>query len=255
MSSCKVGIQLYTLRDETSKDFEGALRKVAEAGFAGVEFAGYGGMEAGKLKELLDELGLVSIASHVGIGRLRDALDEEIAFNKTIGSRYIVCPGLGKEYRDSEQAWKETFALLETIGRKCAEQGIAFGYHNHSFEFEDQVGGETAFDALFAAAPSDAVKVELDACWAYVAGYDPVAYLGKYSGRVPLVHFKDVRRTEEGKWLTVELGTGDVNLHAIAEASAAAGVEWLIYEQDNTQNPPFVAMANSMKWIKDNGLA
>ncbi|RKN85596.1 sugar phosphate isomerase/epimerase family protein [Paenibacillus ginsengarvi] len=254
MGSCKVGIQLYTLRDETSKDFAGALRKVAEAGFAGVEFAGYGGMEAGKLKELLDELGIVSLGSHVGIARLREALDEEIAFNKTIGSKYIVCPGLGKEYRDSEQAWKETFALLEQIGRKCGEAGLVFGYHNHSFEFQDQVDGGTAFDALFAAASADSVKVELDACWAYVAGYDPVEYLGKYSGRVPLVHFKDVRRGEDDKWLTVELGTGEVNLNAIAEAAAAAGTEWLIYEQDNTQNAPFVAMANSMKWIKENGL-
>lgn len=255
MSSWKVGIQMYTLRDETSKDFAGALRKVAEAGFAGVEFAGYGGMEAGELKKLLDELGLQSIGSHVGIGRLKDALDEEIAFNKTIGSSYIVCPGLGKEFRDSEQAWKETFALLEQIGGKCREQGIAFGYHNHSFEFEDQVGGETAFDALFGTASAERVKVELDACWAFVAGYDPVAYLGKYSGRVPLVHFKDIRRTEDGKWLTVELGTGEVNLHAIAEAATAAGTEWLIYEQDNTQNPPFVAMANSIGWMKENRLA
>jgi len=255
MSALKVGVQMYTLREETAKDFVGALRKVAAEGFAGVEFAGYGGMQADELKALLDELGLVSIASHVGIGRLRDALDEEIAFNKAIGSQYIICPGLGKEYRDSEQAWKNTFALLEEIGRKCVEQGIGFGYHNHSFEFDEKVNGATAFDGLFGTAAADAVKVELDACWAYVAGYDPVAYLDKYNGRVPLVHFKDVRRTEEDKWLTVELGTGDVDLNAIAEASAAAGVEWLIYEQDNTQNPPFVALANSMRWIKENGLA
>ncbi|MDF2720041.1 MAG: sugar phosphate isomerase [Paenibacillus sp.] len=255
MSSWKIGVQMYTLREETSKDFVGALRKVAEEGFAGVEFAGYGGMEADKLKALLDELGLQAIGSHVGIGRLREALDEEIAFNKTIGSSYIVCPGLGKEYRDSEEAWRNTFGLLEEIGRKCAEQGIAFGYHNHAFELEERVGGETALDALFGTAPADAVKVELDSAWVYAAGYDPVSYIGKFAGRIPLVHFKDLRKTEEGKWLTVELGSGEVDLLAIAKAADNAGTEWLIYEQDNTQNAPFVALANSMKWIKENRLA
>ena len=42
MSALKVGVQMYTLREETAKDFVGALRKVAAEGFAGVEFAGYG---------------------------------------------------------------------------------------------------------------------------------------------------------------------------------------------------------------------
>ncbi|PYI57154.1 sugar phosphate isomerase/epimerase family protein [Paenibacillus flagellatus] len=255
MSSWKVGIQLYTLRDETSKDFVGALRRVAAEGFAGVEFAGYGGLEAGKLKELLDELGLRAIGSHVGIARLKEALDEEIAFNKAIGSSYIVCPYLGDEYRKDAETWRSTFRELESIGRKCAEQGIAFGYHNHAFELEEKVDGETALDAMFGAVPADALKVELDACWVYFAGYDPVEYIAKYKGRLPLVHFKDVRRTEDGKPLTVELGTGDVNLPAIAEAATQAGAEWLIYEQDFTQNPPFEAMANSMRWMKENGLA
>ncbi|GAA3401895.1 sugar phosphate isomerase/epimerase [Paenibacillus hodogayensis] len=255
MSSWKVGIQLYTLREETSKDFVGALRKVAEAGFAGVEFAGYGGLEAGELKKLLDELGLKAIGSHVGIKRLEEALDEEIAFNKTIGSSYIVCPGLGKEYRDSEEAWRRTFGLLEDIGRKCAEQGIPFGYHNHAFELEENVGDQTALAALFDTVPAGTLKVELDSAWVYAAGHDPIATIGKYAGRIPLVHFKDLRRTEEGKWLTVELGTGSVDLKAIANAADEAGAEWLIYEQDLTQNPPFEAMANSIGWIKANGLA
>lgn len=255
MSSCKAGIQLYTLREETSKDFVGALRKVAEAGFAGVEFAGYGGLSADELKKLLDELGLKAIGSHVGIKRLEEALDEEIAFNKTIGSSYIVCPGLGKEYRDSEEAWRKTFALLEQIGAKCVAQGIPFGYHNHAFELEERIGEQTALDALFGTTSKENVKVELDSAWAYAAGTDPLAYIGKFAGRIPLVHFKDLRRTEEGKWQTVPLGSGEVDLNGIAKAAAEAGTEWLIYEQDQTQNPPFEAMASSIKWMKENRLA
>lgn len=255
MSSWKVGIQLYTLRDETAKDFAGALRRVAAEGFAGVEFAGYGGMNAPELKALLDELKLEALGSHVGIARLNEALDEEIAFNKAIGSKYIICPYLAEEHRKDEATYRETFRRLEAIGRRCAEQGIAFGYHNHAFELEERAGSETALDALFGSTSPDAVKVELDACWVHFAGHDPVAYIEKYKGRLPIVHFKDVRRQPDGKPQTVELGTGEVNLTAIAEAAARSGVEWLVYEQDVCQNPPFTAMANSMAWMKQNRLA
>jgi sugar phosphate isomerase/epimerase len=255
MSAWKVGIQLYTIRDETAKDFVGALKRVAAEGYQGVEFAGYGGLPANEMKALLDELGLQAIGSHVGIGRLTSALDEEIEYNLAIGSRYIVCPALGKEHRQDEAAWRNTFRLLEQIGDTCRERGIAFGYHNHRFEFEDQVGGEPALDALFGSVSADAVKVELDACWVHFAGYDPVAYIGKYAGRLPIVHFKDAKKKEDGQPITVELGQGEVDLHAIAKAADQAGTEWLVYEQDVCQNPPFTAMANSMRWMKENGLA
>lgn len=35
----KVGLQLYTLREELEQDFEGTLRKVAALGYTGVEFS------------------------------------------------------------------------------------------------------------------------------------------------------------------------------------------------------------------------
>lgn len=254
MRSWKIGIQLYTIRGETSKDFVGALRKVAEAGFEGVEFAGYGGLEAERMKALLDELGLQAIGSHVGIDRLTRSLDEEIAYVKAIGGRYLICPHLGNEYRKDDETWRETFAKLESIGRRCAEQEIVFCYHNHDFELRERVGGQPALDAMAAAVPAQSLQFELDACWVHHAGCSPTGYIAKYKGRLPLVHFKDMRKTEEGKAQTVELGQGEVDLPAIEKAAAAAGVEWLIYEQDECQNPPFTAMANSMDWLKRNVL-
>ena len=37
----KVGLQLYTVRDEAKKDFLGTLEKVATIGYRAVEFAGF----------------------------------------------------------------------------------------------------------------------------------------------------------------------------------------------------------------------
>src|SRR5882757_7115721 len=37
----KVGVQLYTVRDDMKRDFEGTIAKVASIGYKEVEFAGY----------------------------------------------------------------------------------------------------------------------------------------------------------------------------------------------------------------------
>lgn len=247
-----IGLQMYTLRDETAKDFIGTLKAVAEMGYNGVEFAGYGGLEAFQLNELLKGFNLISIGSHVGYQRLLEALDEEIEFNLAIGSRYIICPYLTEEVRANMATWQEVFDNLEKIGLRCAEKGIEFCYHNHEFELTQQLDGIPALDKLFESVSEKAIKVELDTCWVYDAGYDPIAYIEKYTGRIPLIHFKDIQKQENKRGLTVELGQGEVDLLGIASAAIKAGTEWIIVEQDLCQNPPLVSVQNSMNWIKKN---
>lgn len=253
MAKMGIALQLYTLRDETADDFPGTLRKVAELGYQGVEFAGYGGLSPDELKALLAELGLQAVGSHVGLERLKRHLDEEIAMNLAIGSKYVVCPWLSEEDR-REPDLASTIKLFTEAAAKLAQHGIQFGYHNHAFELEEKIGGNWLFDEIFAQTPAEQVKVEMDVCWVKVAGQDPVAYIAKYAGRIPLIHLKDIRREADGSVLTVELGQGIVDLPAVIEASGQAGVEWMIVEQDNCQNPPLQSVANSMDWLKANYL-
>jgi sugar phosphate isomerase/epimerase len=61
---------MYTLREEAGKDFIGTLEKVAQVGYQGVEFAGYGDLTASQLKAHLDRLGLKASGSHIGMDQL-----------------------------------------------------------------------------------------------------------------------------------------------------------------------------------------
>ena len=241
---------MYTLRDLTTEDFAGTLRKVAEIGYQGVEFAGYGGMAAEELRALLDELGLSAIGSHTGYERLLEAAEEEIQYMKTIGGRYIAVPYLAEKYR-SAAAWKEVSRNLAALGEQCQAEGIQLLYHNHQFEFTEHLDDKPIFDVMFESVKPDVLQVELDGCWAYAAGYDPTAYINKYRGRLPLLHFKDYRPTDKGP-LTVELGEGIVPLKPLAQAAADAGVEWLIVEQDELTNPPLMSVKTSYDWIQSN---
>lgn len=252
MTRLAIGLQMYTLRNETAEDFLGTLRKVAEMGYEGAEFAGYGGLDAQTLRSEMDAIGLKTLGAHVSLARMLEAAHEEIEYMKTLGGKYIVVPWMGPETYADESALADTCGQLESIAKACAEQGIVFGYHNHSFELEVRMGDQLLLDAIFDKSPS--VQVELDSCWVHNAGIDPVEYIRKYSGRIPLVHLKDMKRGADGKPQTVELGKGEVNLAGIAAAAKEAGSEWLIVEQDHCANPPLESVATSIGWLRDNGL-
>lgn len=252
MRKMGIGLQMYTLRDETSKDFEGTLRKVAALGYEGVEFAGYGGMTAEALRDLLRELNLTAIGSHISLAAIRDNLQGEIEYLQTIGAKYFICPWLPIAEYQTTEAWKSLFELFQETGAACKQAGLIFGYHNHAFEFEQEVDGQFVFDALYSSTSADSVQVEMDTGWVQFAGQDTLAYIAKYAGRLPLVHLKDYRKGEQGEMVTVELGQGELPLLDIISASDKAGSEWIIVEQDRCANPPLESVETSMNWLKSN---
>jgi len=249
-----IGLQLYTLREETAQDFAGTLRKVAELGYEGVEFAGYGGLTADEMKALLEETGLRAIGSHVGMDRLKADLQGEIDYLKVIGGKYMTCPWIAVEERGTTEIWEQHIAFLKEAGEKAREQGLIFGYHNHDFEFHLQLNNEFVFDAIYTAATPEQLQVEMDVCWVQYAGQDPLAYIAKYAGRLPLLHLKDFSKGEQGEMITRQLGLGEVNLNQVIAAASDAGVEWLIVEQDNCQIAPLESISNSLNWVKENYL-
>lgn len=256
MKKMGIGLQMYTLREDTAKDFTGTLRKVAALGYEGVEFAGYGGMAADELRDLLNELNLKAIGAHVGLPLIKSRLQEEIAYLKTIGAKYMICPWLPIAEYQTEEAWKELFALFEQAGAACHQEGLVFCYHNHAFEFESRIDGEYVFDALYASTSPEFVQVEMDTGWVQFAKLDPVAYIAKYAGRLPLVHLKDYDGvTGEGQINTLELGNGTLPLGDLVRAASEAGTEWIIVEQDRCVKPPLESVEISLNWLKQNYLS
>lgn len=242
----KIGLQLYTLRDELEQDFEGTLRKVAALGYKGVEFFHYFGRTASEVKHLLDDLGLVALGAHRPYDALLNDTEQEITYNLEIGNSNLIVPFLSEEQRNYE----EVAANLKIIGAKCKAHGAVLLYHNHDFELTDRYGDRTAFDGLFEEVPADLLQVEMDTCWVYHAGYDPVEYINKYAGRLPIIHLKDLKKLEDGSPETVVLGEGEVNLVAILQAAEQANVEWAVVEQDFCSRSPLESVADSLNWVR-----
>jgi sugar phosphate isomerase/epimerase len=95
----------------------------------------------------------------------------------------------------------------------------------------------------------------MDVCWVQYAKQDPLQYVKRYAGRLPLLHLKDFRSSDQAQMDTVELGVGEVDLINVIKEASDAGVEWLIVEQDRCANPPLESVESSLKWVKENYLS
>jgi len=247
MKEIPVAVQMYTLREESEKDFSATLKKVAELGFDGVEFAGYGGMTAKEVKVLLDELGLQAASSHVPLEELENNLVGVIEDQITLGSNYVVCPYILPNRR-SEEHYRNLISILDQAGEKCRLEGITLLYHHHDFELEMLSDGRMALESILEDTNEDNVKAEFDVYWLKKAGENPVEWITKYKNRSPIIHLKDMTTDEEQFF--AELGTGGVDIDAVLNIGEEAGVQWWVVEQDFTRRNPFESIEISMNFLK-----
>lgn len=244
MDELRVALELYTVRDETRRDFAATIRRVAQIGYPGVEFAGYGNLTSLEMSALLAETGLRAVATHLSLDALQDKrLDESIRYCLDIGCSIIVLPSLKEEQRTLE-GMQVLAPQLNAIGRRCQEHGITFGYHNHNFEFA-QVHGRYLLDYLLEATDPSLVKSELDVYWVAYAGVDPVSYLQTHADRIALIHLKDMAADRS----MTEVGKGVLDMQAIWDFAQARGI-WGIVENDYPQMPSLESARISLEYFR-----
>lgn len=222
-----IAIQLYTLREDTSKDFIGTLEKVASLGYDGVEFAGYGDIAADKMKSHLDRLGLKVAGSHVSLEDLTTKLNEIINYNIKIKNKNII---LCWSKWENENELNELTDKLKDIATKLKEKGLNLYYHNHDHEFE-LIHNKFGLDQLYSSLDESLLKMELDTHWVRRAGIDPVEYMKKYGHRCSLVHIKDMIDVDGEKDFAA-IGEGTMNISAIIDTANKIGAKWVIVEND-----------------------
>jgi sugar phosphate isomerase/epimerase len=245
MASVPVALQLYTVRNETAKDFIGTLKQVAAIGYRGVELAGMGGLSAGELKAALDDLDVRVVGSHIPMERLENELEQVFEENRILDNRFIVMPWLPDERRKTSEQWYKIAETLNTVGAAAKAQGFQLCYHHHDFELIPLDGGQTPFDIIFGYVSPELVHVEVDVYWAKFAGHDPAALIRHFNGRVPLVHLKDMSAEDPRKF--AEVGAGILDFKAIFEAAEEGGIQAYIVERDDGEVPPLESAKISLQ--------
>ena len=246
MKKWPIAIQVYSVRDEATKDFEGTMRSLKEMGYDGVELAGLYGMESAvACKKVLDRVGLELVSAHVPF----DALENDAALDDyaATGIKYVAIPWMPAP-KDEEEL-KACIARIRNAGERCKARGMQLLYHNHDFEFE-KINDKYILDTYYEEIPADLLQTELDTCWVNVGGENPPQYVRKYTGRAHTVHLKDfngsktanmyaligtdaAKEESSSKFEFRPVGYGKQDFPAILAAAEDAGAEWVVVEQDS----------------------
>ncbi len=268
--SLPVAIQLYSVRDDLARDFEGTLAAVKAAGYDGVEFAGLYGRSAAQVKALCDKYSLVPVSAHVPYYDMVDSPEAALAPYAEIGCAYVAIPYLTPECRPGAEGFDDVIRNASVIGQTAEKLGMTLLYHNHDFEFT-KLDGVYALDRLYASVPETLLSTELDTCWVHVGGEDPASYIRKYSGRCPVVHLKDYagqksehmyeligiesdgKKSEGFEFRPV--GSGKLDFAGITKAAVESGAKWLIVEQDEPSMglTPLECAAKSREYLRTLG--
>lgn len=249
-----IGVQLYTLRNELSKDPKETIRKVAALGYKEVENFGYTngkffGMDPKSYAAFLKDNGLTAPSGHYMLPQLSAGWEKTIEDAALIGQQYMVLAFLFPQERKTLDDYKKVAALLNKCGESCKKAGIQLCYHNHDFEFE-KLDGEIPFDVLMQETENNLVKAELDLYWAVKAGRKPVDLFDKYRGRVVLWHVKDMDKTENGTF--TEVGNGVIDFGEIFKNHRKSGMKHFFVEQDVCPVSPLISIEKSINHIRTN---
>lgn len=262
----EVAIQLYSVRDLLNKvdnkdgkcdaAYTSLLEKLAKMGYTGVEAANYNNGKfydrtPQQFKDDVESAGMKVLSSHCTRALSKEELasgdyspslrwwDQCIADHKAAGMRYIVAP-----WMDVPKTLKDlaTYcAYYNEIGKRCKQQGLQFGYHNHAHEFQ-KIEGKVMYDYMLENTDPDLVFFQMDVYWVVRGQSSPVDYFNKYPGRFKIFHIKDHR----------EIGaSGMVGYDAIFQNAKTAGLQHIIAEIESYSMPVEKSVEVSLNYLLD----
>lgn len=245
----RVGIQLYTLRDDAKQNLEGTLAAIAAAGYKEVELLSSMknfGRPAAQLRETLESLGLRAPSTHIGADAF-DNLNALFDEAHTLGHEYVVLASLpyapGQSTPDDYRRWADR---LNEAGRQARARGLWMAFHDEAYDFRT-VDGQQLYDILADRTDPSLVRLQLDTGNAAVGGRDPVELMRKYGSRYYLFHIKDAPSI--GAKTDTELGKGVVNFRQILASISDIDDKHLFVEQETYPGAPLDSAKRDYQYI------
>lgn len=262
-----VGVQLYSIRDDMKVDPLGSLKKLAAMGYKNVEHANYidrkfYGYGATEFKKILDDLGLKMPSGHTVMRKdhwdeakkdFTDAWKWTVEDAAVLGQQIVISPWFDESLRKNYDDMKRYMDVFNKSGELCKKSGMRFGYHNHSFEFSEELNGMKVFDIILQNTDPKLVVQQLDIGNMYNAGAKALDVMKKYPGRFESMHVKDEIKASEGHepYESTILGTGLIPVKEIIDLGRKSGTKHFIIEQESyQQKTPMQSVDEDLKIIK-----
>jgi len=247
-----MGCQVFVVREQLVKDFDGTLRELHGLGYRVIEFCsppsfvtmGFAplvNMSGTEIRQRATGAGLRVVSCHFQFHELQQHLDERIAFAEDLGVKHMIVATLAISPAAPMDDWRHAADVLNGLGERTRKAGIQLGFHNHGFEFKE-IGGVMIFDELMRRLDRELVKSQFQVASVFSLGIDPVTYLTKYPGRFLSLHLQD--------WLTamkkeVPMGQGSIDWTKVFTAAKTSGISYYFVEMG------MEALKTSCRYLQD----
>jgi sugar phosphate isomerase/epimerase len=241
----KLGLQLYSLRQQLAENFEKTLEKVALYGYEGVELAGLHKHNPAYVAQLLTNLNLKPIAMHCDL-LSEDGLKHSLDDADALYCKHLICPWCPPVTFESEKGIAQLAEKLNKANDEMKSRGKSLHYHNHDFEFQI-INGKNSFE-LFTAQLDASICLEIDLYLATVGGANPIELFQNHSDRIKLLHLKDGAISPPNP--NTAIGDGNMNYQPIFTAIPPL-VSWLFVELEDCATDIMEALKKSVENLKD----
>lgn len=237
-----VGLQLYSLRAQFTRNVLQGLELTKSFGIRDVELAGTYNQRPELFRETLRAAGLNPVSGHFSYDRYRDDPEGVAEEAKKLGLKYAGVAWIPHQGDFDEKTTRAAAAVFNHAGEVLAKHGIRFFYHVHGYEFHPH-GAGTLLDLLFAETNPKYVTYQMDVLWVVFPGQDPVQWLKRYPDRWELLHLKDLKKGVRTGSLSgstdvnndVALGTGQMDWPAILKQAKKNGVKYYFIEDESAR--------------------
>lgn len=262
---CSWGVEFAD--DPRNPSWQSVLKDCAQAGYTGIELGPIGFMpeDPAQLSDALAEHGLDLIggvvfrayhdpdawdsvldATHRTARSLKAHGAQHLVLIDSISPRRAPTAGRAAEAEQMDQAeWAAYRDRIKESARIGAEEyGLKVGIHAHAAGFMDF---EPELERLLDEIDESTLKICFDTGHHSYAGFDPVAFMKRYIGRISYMHFKDINPAVKarvienrtgfydacGQGIFCNLGDGDVDFPTVRQVLLDHGFEgWCTVEQD-----------------------
>jgi hypothetical protein len=143
-----IGIELYAVRGELSRNLPNTLRTVAQIGYKVVEFyspyLSWTFPRAKEVRTLLDDLGLRCFSTHNAFGALTpgETMAKAIELNQILGARHIILASPPPNTNGLED-WKRVSGQLTAAVDQLKPHGLFAGFGRHCRQYPARIHPST----------------------------------------------------------------------------------------------------------------
>lgn len=252
----KFGLQLYSIREHMTDEqtVRESFRRIKAMGYDEAQTAGCQ-IPYADFGRIAREEGITIVGTHDNFDNMMADPKLAIENHKLLGTTNMGIGGrfFGAFTKDDVSRFIESANKLADI---IYEDGMKFTYHHHSHEFIKFDDGVSIMDMLIEGLDPKKTAFVLDTYWLQHAGADVNAWIKKLSGRVDILHLKDMGMMWDENRKAIpyitEIGNGNINFEGAIKTALECGVKHFCVEQDTCPGDSYDSVKASADYIIKN---